>query len=268
MRTQINAASFSAPETEKLFRDFIDWLTNNVGPEKSAQTQNRYAEFFKAIQYFPMNWPSDVFYLAALDGGFLRKSSKPRLYLESIGVRFDAGALKDAMNLRTINNNLVSIREKCGNEFRAQVDSFFDNRLEEYLDGKTKMLTIRIESSAVMTLFEYAVRFEGIDNALRELAVIYPGLRCSLKAVLNYLSTHNAVTFTFPELDAELRLVYLIKQLRRKKASKRIFEEYIYLCLHLLHPSNNLILSNCDIEKNTNGYYVVFLNANFWIPFD
>ncbi|PHR65055.1 MAG: hypothetical protein COA51_06665 [Idiomarina sp.] len=107
--------SFSTPETETLFRDFIDWLTNSVGPEKSAHTQNRYAEFFNAIQDAPTNWQSDVFYLATIDGGFLRKSSKPRLYLESIGVQFDVGALKDAMDLRTFNNNLTSIRENCCN---------------------------------------------------------------------------------------------------------------------------------------------------------
>jgi len=166
-RTEVNAASFSTPEAEKLFRNFIAWLTSSVGPEKSAQTQNRYTEFFNAIQDAPKNWQSDVLYLAMIDGGFLRKSSKPRLYLESIGILFDASALKDAMDLRTFNNNLTSIRENCGDEFRAQVDSFFDNRLVEYIDKKTKMLTIRIESSAVMRLFEYFVKLKDLDISLR-----------------------------------------------------------------------------------------------------
>ena len=265
-RTEINAASFSTLETEKLFRDFIDWLTNNVGPEKSAQTQNRYAEFFIAIQHAPTNWPSDVFFLTTIDGGFLRKSSKPRLYLESIGVRFDASALKDAMDLRTINNNLMLIRHNCGDKYLAQVNSFFDNRLEEYRGGKTKMLTIRIESSAVMRLFEYFVKLKDLDISLRAISTESPGLRCTLVAFLHFLSTHHNETFAFPKTDIEQRLVYLVRSFRGREVSSRHLTFYGHLCMAVFHslemnPNNHL-----DISIAGDGFNVLFGGQNYWIP--
>lgn len=265
-RTEINAASFSAPETEKLFRDFIDWLTNNVGPEKSAQTQNRYAEFFKSIQYAPASWPNDVFFLTTIDGGFLRKSSKPRLYLESIGVRFDASALKDAMDLRTINNNLMSIRENCGDEYRAQVGSFFDNRLKEYRDGKTKMLTTRIESSAVMKLFEYATRLDNIHKGLKALAITSPGLRCSLLSFLCHLSGGNNLQLAFPEINFELRLAHLLKQSNSRLNDSPYFLEYISVCLNVFHFLDELQINEEQVFAVNDGFNVRFQNKLYWVP--
>ncbi|MEA3588407.1 hypothetical protein J6I75_08585 [Pseudidiomarina sp. 1APP75-27a] len=265
-RTEINAASFSAPKTEKLFRNFIDWLTNIVGPEKSAQTQNRYAEFFTAIQHAPVNWQCDIFYLATVDGGFLRKSSKPRLYLESIGVPFDVIALKDAMDLRTINSNLFSIRENCGDEFRAQVDPYFDNRLEEYRSGKTKMLTIRLESSAVMRLFEHVARLGRIDKALMALSITSPGLRCALGSFINSLKDRQNVLFAFPEADTEQRLAFLVKQLQSGRFSSSYFGQYVQLCLQLLHNLDNTVLMDIQITKDSAGFLVEIEHERYWLP--
>lgn len=265
-RTEINAASFSAPETEKLFRNFIDWLTNNVGPEKSAQTQNRYAELFIAIQHAPTNWPSDVFFLATIDGGFLRKSSKPRLYLESIGVQFNAVALKDAMDLRTINNNLVSIRQNCGDKYLADVGSFFDNRFKEYRDGKTKMLTIRIESSAVMRLFERVTRLGHIDKALMALSITSPGLRCALGTFINFLNGRQNVLFAFPEADTEQRLAFLVKQLQSGRFSSSSFREYLQLCLQLLHNLNNTVQMDIQFTKDSAGFLIEIEHERYWLP--
>jgi len=265
-RTEINAASFSAPETEKLFRDFIDWLTNNVGPEKSAQTQNRYAEFFKSIQYAPASWPSDVFFLTTIDGGFLRKSSKPRLYLESIDVRFNVSALKDAMDLRTINNNLMSIRENCGDEFRAQAKSYFDNRLEEYRDGKTKMLTIRFESSAVLKLLEHVTRLGQINKALMALSITSPGLRCTLGSFISFLNDHQNVLLTFPEADSQQRLAFLVKQLQSGKLHSSYFRQYVQLCLLLLHNLDTSALKDIQIKKDPSGFLVEIEHECYWLP--
>lgn len=265
-RTEVNAASFSAPEYEKLFRNFVGWLTNSVGPERAAQTQNRYAEFFSAIQHAPVDWQCDVIYLATIDGGFLRKSSKPRQYLESIGLQFDAIALKDAMDLRTINNNLFSIRENCGNEFRAQVDSFFDNRLKEYRDGETKMLTIRLESSAVTRLFEYFVKLKDLDISLRAISAASPGLRCTLGAFLRFLSTSHNVRLTFPEAEIEQRLVHLVRSFRGREVSSRHLILYGHLCMAVFHslemnPNNHL-----DISIAGDGFNVLLGGQNYWIP--
>lgn len=265
-RTEVNAASFSAPEAEKLFRDFVDWLTNSVGPEKSARTQNRYVEFFNAIQDAPANWQSDVFYLATIDGGFLRKSSKPRLYLESIGVRFNDIALKDAMDLRTTNNNLMSVRENCGDEYLAQVDSFFDNRMEEYRDGKTKMLTIRFESSAVMKLFEYVGRLNDIDKALKALATVTPGLRCSISSFLSNINSKSNTLIEFPETNIEHRLAYLIKLIKTGSYPANYIEQYILLCLSVFHSLDNCNLEDTRIKSSHDSYNVTYKSQIYWIP--
>ena len=266
-RTEINAASFSAPETEKLFRNFIDWLTNNVGPEKSAQTQNRYAELFIAIQHAPTNWPSDVFFLATIDGGFLRKSSKPRLYLESIGVQFNAVALKDAMDLRTINNNLVSIRQNCGDKYLADVGSFFDNRFKEYRDGKTKMLTIRIESSAVMRLFERVTRLGHIDKALMALSITSPGLRCSLGAFLSCLKPKCNTSIAFANFDLEQRLAFLVAELRGGNQSPKVTRQYIMLCLQVFHSMPlSFEEQNLSVRKLSDGFCVFYGSKFYWVP--
>ena len=265
-RTEVNAASFSTPETEKLFRGFVDWLTNSVGPEKSARTQNHYAEFFNAIQGAPANWQSDVFYLATIDGGFLRTSSKPRLYLESIGVQFDVGALKDAMDLRTINNNLTSIRENCGDEYLAQVDSFFDNRMDEYRNGKTKMLTIRFELSAVLKLLEHVARLGQINEALMAVSITSPGLRCTLGSFINYLNDHQNVLLAFPEPDTEQRLAFLVKQLQSGKVDSSYFGQYVQLCLMLLHNLDTSALKDIQITKDPGGFLVEVEQECYWLP--
>ena len=265
-RTEINAASFSAPETEKLFRDFIDWLTNNVGPEKSAQTQNRYAEFFIAIQHAPSSWPSDVFFLTTIEGGFLRKSSKPRLYLESIGVRFDASALKDAMDLRTINNNLMSTRENCGDKYLAQVNSFFDNRLEEYRGGKTKMLTIRIESSAIMRLFECNARSNDINKALQMLVLRSPGLQCSISRFLTWVGESLNLIYSYPELTSEFHLKYLLR--RYLSQTGRVPDIFVYLTTSLsyFHGVTGLQNSLVNYSVDEDGIIVFLGRKQFWVP--
>lgn len=264
--TEVNAASFSAPETEKLFRDFIDWLTNVVGPEKSAHTQNRYAEFFNVIQDAPANWQSDVFYLATIDGGFLRTSSKPRLYLESIGVRFDVRALKDAMDLRTTNNNLMSIRENCEDEFRAQAESYFDNRMEEYRDRKTKMLTIRFESSAVLKLLKYVTQLGHVSKALMALSIISPGLRCTLGSFISFLNDQQNTFLAFPEADTEQRLAFIIKQLQSGRFSSSFFRQYLQLCLQLLHNLDNTVQMDSQITKDSAGFLIEIEHERYWLP--
>lgn len=265
-RAEVNAASFSAPETEKLFRDFIDWLTNNVGPEKSAHTQNRYAEFFDVIQHAPVNWQSNVFFLATIDGGFLRKSSKPRLYLESIGAQFDASALKDAMDLRTLNTNLTLIHQNCGDEYLAHVDSFFDNRMKEYRSGKTKMLTIRLESSAVMRLFEYVIKFEDFEKALRALAITLPGLKCAISKFLKWTGDSFNLTYRYPDLTCELKLKYLLGRYLHQTGKTPNTFEYLATSLAYFHGVADLEYRLINYFVVEDGFIVPLGQRRFWVP--
>lgn len=143
-----------------------------------------------SLQNAPKNWLTDVAFLSQLDGGCLRSSSLPRRFLKTAGIHFDGCRLKQAMELRTINKNLEQIRSLCEEPLRPVIDKFFDKRLADNRSGQMKLLTIRLETSSVTALLEYAQEVGSITAALDVLAVEVPGLKASLSAFLNYLNQY------------------------------------------------------------------------------
>lgn len=262
----LNCARFSSPNSERIFKEFVVWLTDEVGHERAVMMQNRFAEFFLSLQNAPKNWLTDVAFLSQLDGGCLRSSSLPRRFLKTAGIHFDGCRLKQAMELRTINKNLEQIRSLCEEPLRPVIDKFFDKRLADNRSGQMKLLTIRLETSSVTALLEYAQEVGSITAALDVLAVEVPGLKASLSAFLNYLNQYAGKSLQFPQTNQEMRLVHLIKLHLQKSFSEKQLREYLGLCLALLHDVPVTNTKQLAFKKSGQSYIVTHNRQKFWVP--
>ncbi|WP_126797186.1 hypothetical protein [Pseudidiomarina planktonica] len=265
-RKDINCAGFTSPRIEQLFSGFVDWLTLEVGAEKSAFTQNRFVEFFMRLQESPIVWTEDVFFLSSIHGGFLRASSLPRRYLESTGTHFHRLALKEAMDLRTINKNLDIIRLKSAANCIPLVETYFADRIDEYKTGKTKLLTIRLESTSVRLLFETITDLNLIEDGLLTLAIKSPGVRCSLTRFISYLSLFVDRPLMYPNVSAELKLKHLVESCLTPTNEPLNIREYLATSISYLHHISAWAQDITEFNTVEDGFSVSLYGESYWVP--
>ncbi len=265
-RKALNCARFSCPRTEQLFSDFVDWLALEVGYLKSAMKQNAFAELFVQLQSAPSDWLLQPYWLVKIDGGLLRKDSLPRRYLESVGMHFNERALNDAMEIRTIHQNRDAISRLCDQSMKLVISSYFDTRLSNYNRGRLKLITIRLETTALKGWLELAQTHHGLENGLKTFCIQTPGHKSALSHVMKHLNQNLGREFKLYDARPDERLAYIVGEYRERNLSINVLEEYLKLCLQVLHgvPSHQCAINSYQTVDD--GYRVENSSYNFWVP--
>jgi len=247
-----------------MFLGFADWLTEEVGPAKAAIVQNKTFDFFTALEDAPNSWADNVDFLASLDGGYFRKSSLLKRYLDFRDISLDANVLKDAMDLRTVFKNMDTTLTLCPDEHQSVVSEFFNKRIDEYRRELIKSQTLRIESSSIRRLYENFVRFSDLNIAIIQLAAEAPGLECSLTAYLNF--TEAIIQLSWPSLaiSTQYRLAYLINKFRRCPLRDAELCEFVR-CFLLHFYGESVAKGSFSIRTEDNELIVLANRKDFWV---
>lgn len=264
-RKHFNMADFKTDEGQILYGDFVCWLEKTSGVLKSAVKQNHYFVFFKAIELLPEHWYSDVNYLSQIDGGYLRKSSKPRKFLELKGIVFDEAILIEAMDLRTVQSNKLSIEQLKSSLMRSYALNYLQMREKEVATGELKIRTVRYETTAILALLEQYKLYRNPQRSLDSLLKQTPGHRAPIFKFVNYLRNKESVEICMPVKNSEDTLVMAIKRYLATSSDKNL-RLYLFAALEHFHQASFPRNSNIQTIENGDGIEVTFKNFNYWIP--
>jgi len=264
-RKHFNMADFKTEEGRAIYSDFVCWLEKTSGVLKAAVKQNHYFIFFKAIELFPEHWYSDVSYLSQVDGGYLRKSSKPRKFLELKGIVFDEALLTEAMDLRTIQNNKVNIGKLKPSSMRSYALNYLQMRESEAATGILKTRTVRFETTAICGLLEQYTLHENHQRSLESLLKQTPGQRAAIFKFVNYLRNMKAVEICMPVKSSEDSLLIAIKRYLAAPSDKNL-RLYLFSALEHFHQASFPRNSHIQTKENGDGIEVRFKKFNYWIP--
>lgn len=258
-------ADFKTDEGQMLYGDFVCWLEKTSGVLKSAVKQNHYFVFFKAIEQLPEHWYSDVNHLSQIDGGYLRKSSKPRKFLELKGIVFDEAMLTEAMDFRTVQNNKLSIEQIKSSLMRSYALHYLQMRENEVAAGALKIRTVRYETTAILALLEQYKLYKNPQRSLDSLLKQAPGHRAPLFKFVNYLRSKQLVEICMPAKNSEDTLLMAVKRYLATQSDKNL-RLYLFAALEHFHqasfPRNSLI----KIEEKDDGIEVSFKGFTYWVP--
>jgi hypothetical protein len=258
-------ADFKTDEGQAMYGDFVCWLEKTSGVLKSAVKQNHYFIFFKAIELLPEHWYSDVNYLSKIDGGYLRKSSKPRKFLELKGIVFDEAILTEAMDFRTVQSNKLSIEQLKSSLMRSYALNYLQMRGKEVATGALKIRTVRYETTAILALLEQYKLYRNPQRSLDSLLKQTPGQRAPIFKFVNYLRNKESVEICMPSKNSEDTLVMAVKRYLATPSDKNL-RLYLFAALEHFHQASFPRNSNIQTIENGDGIEVTFKNFNYWIP--
>jgi hypothetical protein len=258
-------ADFKTDEGQAMYADFVCWLEKTSGVLKSAVKQNHYFVFFKAIEQLPKHWYSDVNYLSKIDGGYLRKSSKPRKFLELKGIVFDETILTEAMDFRTVQSNKLSIEQLKSSLMRSYALNYLQTREEEVAAGALKIRTVRYETTAILALLEQYKLYKHPQRSLGSLLKQTPGQRAPIFKFVNYLRNKESVEICMPAKNSEDTLVMAVKRYLTTPSDKNL-RLYLFAALEHFHQASFPRNSHIRIEEKDDGIEVSFQGFTYWIP--
>lgn len=258
-------ADFKTAESQAIYCDFVCWLEKTSGALKSAVKQNHYFVFFKAIEQLPEHWYSDVNYLSQIDGGYLRKSSKPRKFLELKGIVFDEKLMTEAMDLRTIRSNKLSIEKLKASHMRAYALHYLQMREKEVAARALKARTVRYETAAILALLNQYKLYKNPQKSLDSILKQTPGQRAPIFKFINYLRNEERVEICMPAKNSEDTLLMAVKRYLATPSDKNL-RLYLFAALEHFHQVSFARNSHIKIEEKDEGIEVSFKSFSYWLP--
>lgn len=265
IRKHQNALSLDTPGARKLFIEFVNWLEKTRNSIDAAHKQNRYFLFFETIEPFPQDWYLTLDFLIQVDGGYLRRSSMPRQFLESKGVVFDEKLLVTAMDLRTIDMNTASLEKARSSALQEAILRYISFRKSQLEKGDIKARTLRFETSAMKNFLDSNRWAKNPQKALENLLRESPGQRASIFKFVSFTRENTSLGIFMPSPNPENGVVASLKRYLKKPSSKN-FRLYTFFALDYFHDFYLPRNAHIQIKEVGDGLEVTFKSHTYWVP--
>lgn len=265
IRKQQNALGFDTLNGKNLFIEFVNWLEKTRNSFDAAHKQNRYIPFFEKIESFPKDWYLTLDLLKQIDGGYLRRSSMPRQFLESKGVIFDEKLLATAMDLRTIDMNTLIFEKAKSSALQKAILEYTSLRKHQLEKGDIKTRTLRFETSAMKSLLDHNRWAKSPQNALENLLKESPGQRASIFKFVSFTRENTSLGIFMPGSNAENGVVASLKRYSKNPSSKA-FRLYTFFALDYFHDFYLPRNAHIHIKEVGDGLEVTFKSQTYWVP--
>ena len=278
-RVALSCAGFSVPAMAAHFREFGEWLGNEVGHHKAAITLHKYLLFFLDIEKQWREIPEYAVLLKHFGTLRLRRVLLPMKWLQDAGLVVpDDSAKRDDSDQRRI----VAILDRMGKDTRESLilNGYHNVLLENQKTGKTTLRSIRLAMTPAAALLLKG-REMGIMPPDQKVLDTYlkktPGQRAAVSGFVGYLRAKHGVLIAIPKVDPgratrnrrkklEAEMLDLMREDGEGDEFKRKWLSVALAYFHRLPKKIGKTILDGSVDEDEKGFTVMIGEKNYWAP--
>jgi hypothetical protein len=274
-RLQLDEAGLSSSRFVLLFREFGTWLSDQVPPQKAAQSIHGYFPFFYEMEKQWGKIPTYPQLLIHFTAEGLRRVRLPMRWLsETAQVVVDAKERENASDLRRIEAIVASL--PTGTPASTVLAGYKNGLQAKIVAGRTSIRTVRLSLRPAASLLkcgdENGVQLPD-QSALDRYLLTSPGQKASLTGFVMFMNkrydTGLVIRLDKPRTQSqrrrklEVELAALLAQEVRDEGFKN---QWISVSLAFFHGLARRNLKNATVVTEDSGFLIGWNGKTYWVP--
>lgn len=231
-KVKITKELYDSNKVQSWFEEFSLWLAQSIGPAAAASKINHYSHFFKVIDENPKGWSRDLFLLARLTKGELRKDGNPLRFFKTKNVLINPILILRISDYRSIYNSLNILNKQSSKFGKKILTDYCQLSLQKMQKGKIKERTLKQQLTSVVSLIDFLKnrKLSFDQKSLDQFLDFKPGLTASLSTFITHIKKSQIN-------------VRIVNRNKKQKTSKQALIDYIEKGLGNRKPSKSEVIA-------------------------
>lgn len=279
-RITINCAAFSVKSISEDFKDFGEWLGNNIGSKSAAYKINKYLPFFIEIESM---WKTIPTYQALLNHFGTLKLRRVLLIMkwldERKGIKPDEAAKLENSDQKRIDGFIGKFNHHP--DSKTLIGDYYQHMLVNLKSRKTTIRSIRLALSPAAALLDLALQLKQAkpdQDTLNKYLSQKPGQRAALSGFVCYLRNFHSLDIELPKVNATRSKLLkrrkleseILKLMQETKQDEESIERWLSVALAYFHglpkSAGKKIYGSEGVKAENNGYSITWNNQIYWVP--